>query len=610
MSYKLAYAAISDLLFGGQSLSGRERNSLFLHCGNDAKGLPKRFANASFATGFGVDDDTRGVGLTDWDSDGDLDVWITNRNAPRLRFLRNDLAPNKQWLAVKLEGTTSNRDGIGAQLVLTLPSGRKLYRKRRCGEGFLTQNSAWIHFGLGEETAGPMALAVTWADGQSDRYGNLSAASFWHLRQGGDARPVTPTSSPALNSSIATGKPWAPESRTVLVSRLPMPRVRGEALQAATSELSGIFKGKLLAFFASWCQPCLQEMAALVQAAPEFKKRGIVVQAVEVPGVDEATDTAQTQVVLKKLRWPYSVTTLDANTAGALDVFHRSFLSLRRALPLPASFLIDDQDRLAVIYRGPVTANQVLSDTSLLPLSPQQIRQQHLPFVGKWMAELPETSVTSALVAWKREGYLSQGSSYLERYLPTARKHLGTDAAALNTLLVLCEHLVDFSRLQNDEAGVARAYLTALDIYPNYVPALSGLGNLYGRQGDLAKAVPYLERAAKIAPKDPNVLLNLGVARIKQNQFTEARQLLYQSIVGNPSNLEARLTYCQVLLHLKDWKAAGQEIRVLWQVMPGQQNVANLVQQLRPHLNPQEEASLKADLNAVLRQRAASQGKR
>ena len=141
---------MSDLLFSGKSLSGRERNSLFLNVGNRRDGMPGKFANASFLSGFGLDDDTRGVAMVDWDQDGDLDVWLTNRTAPRLRLLRNDLSPQGAGsLQVRLEGTTCNRDAIGARLVLTLPSGRKLYQTRRCGEGFLTQNSAWIHFGLG-----------------------------------------------------------------------------------------------------------------------------------------------------------------------------------------------------------------------------------------------------------------------------------------------------------------------------------------------------------------------------------------------------------------------------------------------------------------------------
>src|SRR4029450_6779135 len=90
MAYKMAYAAISELLFAGHSLSGHERNSLFLNTGPGPNGRPRRVATASLSTGFGFDDDSRAVGIVDWDDDGDLDVWISNRTAPRLRFLKNE----------------------------------------------------------------------------------------------------------------------------------------------------------------------------------------------------------------------------------------------------------------------------------------------------------------------------------------------------------------------------------------------------------------------------------------------------------------------------------------------------------------------------------------
>ena len=69
------------MILEGRSFSGRERNRLFL-------GTPTgNFADASAVTGIDFPDDGRGVATLDWDHDGDLDVWITNRNAPRLRLL-------------------------------------------------------------------------------------------------------------------------------------------------------------------------------------------------------------------------------------------------------------------------------------------------------------------------------------------------------------------------------------------------------------------------------------------------------------------------------------------------------------------------------------------
>ena len=61
--------------------------------------------------------------LADWDFDGDLDLWITNRTAPRVRFLRNNLkSGSKSCSAIKLQGNgkSTNRDAIGARVELHL----------------------------------------------------------------------------------------------------------------------------------------------------------------------------------------------------------------------------------------------------------------------------------------------------------------------------------------------------------------------------------------------------------------------------------------------------------------------------------------------------------
>ena len=92
----------------GRSWSGHERNNCFANLGQGS------FADVSFVSGLDFADDGRAVAVVDWDGDGDLDLWLRNRTGPQLRLLRNDHPGTGHFLALRLEGTDSNRDAIGA----------------------------------------------------------------------------------------------------------------------------------------------------------------------------------------------------------------------------------------------------------------------------------------------------------------------------------------------------------------------------------------------------------------------------------------------------------------------------------------------------------------
>ena len=109
-AYRRHLKRLNDLISDGGSLSGHERNCAFL---NIAGG---RFATVSSVSGLDFADDARTPASVDWDRDGDLDLWVGNRTAPQLRFLRNDASSGNHFVALRLRGTMTNRDGIGARV--------------------------------------------------------------------------------------------------------------------------------------------------------------------------------------------------------------------------------------------------------------------------------------------------------------------------------------------------------------------------------------------------------------------------------------------------------------------------------------------------------------
>ena len=147
--YDLGWKAINSLLRSGRSLSGHERNCCFLN----TRG--QRFADVSAAAGLDFIDDGRVVALSDWDYDGDVDFWIANRSGPQIRYLRNNFGPGNHFVALALQGVRSNRDAIGARVTVIVhgSSGNtpsKQSQTLRAGEGYLSQSSKWLHFGLGD----------------------------------------------------------------------------------------------------------------------------------------------------------------------------------------------------------------------------------------------------------------------------------------------------------------------------------------------------------------------------------------------------------------------------------------------------------------------------
>ena len=86
---EIPHAQLSKMIESGRAFSGNERNCVFINTGKSAE-AGGRFADISFASGIDYDDDGRAVAPVDWDHDGDMDIFISNRNAPRIRYLRNE----------------------------------------------------------------------------------------------------------------------------------------------------------------------------------------------------------------------------------------------------------------------------------------------------------------------------------------------------------------------------------------------------------------------------------------------------------------------------------------------------------------------------------------
>ncbi|HEY4588236.1 MAG TPA: ASPIC/UnbV domain-containing protein, partial [Thermoanaerobaculia bacterium] len=105
--------------------------------------------------------------IFDLDNDGDLDI-VTNDFNSEPMVLISDLAqkkPNLRWLKVKLRGTVSNRDALGARV--RVKAGGQTYTQWNDGKsGYLSQSDMPLYFGLGEAQKVD-SVEVTWPSGRT-----------------------------------------------------------------------------------------------------------------------------------------------------------------------------------------------------------------------------------------------------------------------------------------------------------------------------------------------------------------------------------------------------------------------------------------------------------
>jgi predicted Zn-dependent protease len=125
----------------------------------------------------------RGLAAGDLDNDGRLDALAVCQNEP-LVYIHNQTAQQSigHFLVLRLEGTTSNRDAVGASV--TVHCGTRRWLATRFGGGsYQSASDSRFHFGIGPSTI-VNQVEVRWPTGKVDRYSNLRADTGYRLREG------------------------------------------------------------------------------------------------------------------------------------------------------------------------------------------------------------------------------------------------------------------------------------------------------------------------------------------------------------------------------------------------------------------------------------------
>jgi hypothetical protein len=190
-----------DILVGNGGPAGPDPNFLYLNA-FDAPTGTLRFEDVSVASGLNSVPPGRshGIGMADFDHDGDLDIYIS-AGGPASRpqsmeinhFFINEGGNTNNWIRLKLEGTRSNRDAVGAT-VKVIASGLVQHLYVKGGSGFSSTNEPFVQIGLGA-AAQADRIEIGWPSGTVQTLSSIPARTHLTVREPG----------PALN--------WRPPSR-------------------------------------------------------------------------------------------------------------------------------------------------------------------------------------------------------------------------------------------------------------------------------------------------------------------------------------------------------------------------------------------------------------
>src|SRR5581483_11547640 len=117
----------------------------------------------------------RGAAYADFDHDGDLDVLLSTNNGPPLLYT-NEGGNNKNWISIRLNGTHSNRSGLGAVVRIESALGKQ-WETVHSGSSYCSQSDLALHFGIAHDRV-IRSIAVVWPSGTHQQFTNIPANQF------------------------------------------------------------------------------------------------------------------------------------------------------------------------------------------------------------------------------------------------------------------------------------------------------------------------------------------------------------------------------------------------------------------------------------------------
>ncbi len=173
-----AVRVLEPLVRVGDPFPLHQRNQVFRNVGDG------RFEDVTPRAGpaFALSEVSRGAAVGDVDNDGDLDVLVTNNNAPA-RLLINNVGHRNRWIGLRLAGGRGPRDMLGARVGVFRDDGAVLWRRARADGSYASANDPRVLVGLADAAAVDR-VRVVWPSGRVEEWTDVGAGRWTTLIEG------------------------------------------------------------------------------------------------------------------------------------------------------------------------------------------------------------------------------------------------------------------------------------------------------------------------------------------------------------------------------------------------------------------------------------------